>query len=164
MDLPLATLELDHDALRENLSSFSVSVRDGGYSPPPTGSWQPIFFLPRKAVCTSTSTVTRQHFYHLLTKTMPSFSYAQNDLISQFFHKLEKCTMLFSLLKISLSTLLPRKVAWVRNPTNYLFLSFLSKVAWVLNPSSWSCLEILQMGTLSHLLINSLGGLFHLPL
>jgi hypothetical protein len=28
MDLPLATPELDHDALRETLSSFSMTVRD----------------------------------------------------------------------------------------------------------------------------------------
>jgi hypothetical protein len=43
MDLPLATPELDHDALRDN-SFFRLSnSRDKGYSPPPTGYWQRVF-------------------------------------------------------------------------------------------------------------------------
>jgi hypothetical protein len=77
MDLPLATPELDHDALRKTLYSYSATVRDEGYSPPPTKTWPLIFFVPRKEVCMSTSTVTCQphlsdctenhsiHFLHL---------------------------------------------------------------------------------------------------
>jgi hypothetical protein len=64
MDLPLATPKLDHDALRETLSSSSATGRDGDYSPPPMGSWQWVFSVPSKEVCLSTSTVTRQP--HLL--------------------------------------------------------------------------------------------------
>jgi hypothetical protein len=39
MDLSMATLELNHDALRETLSAYSKTVRDKGYSPPPMKSW-----------------------------------------------------------------------------------------------------------------------------
>jgi hypothetical protein len=62
MDLSMATPKLDHDALRENISSYSKTVRDEGYSPPPTKSWQRVFSVPIKEVCPSTSTVTHHPF------------------------------------------------------------------------------------------------------
>jgi hypothetical protein len=40
MDLPLATPELDHDALIFNPLLWLNDSRDEGYSPPPAGSWQ----------------------------------------------------------------------------------------------------------------------------
>jgi hypothetical protein len=76
MDLPLATPELDHDALRETLSSYSTTVRDKGYSPPPTKSWQRVFSVPSKEVCPSTSTVTRQ----------PRLSACNENLANNFLH------------------------------------------------------------------------------
>jgi hypothetical protein len=53
-------IELEHGSLIETLSPCSTTVRDKGYSPPPTRTWQLVFSAPRKEVCTSTSSVTRQ--------------------------------------------------------------------------------------------------------
>jgi hypothetical protein len=47
-DLPLATPKIDHDSLRDILSPFSTTVRDRGFSPPPTGNWQPIVLYSKK--------------------------------------------------------------------------------------------------------------------
>jgi hypothetical protein len=49
-DLPLATPELDHDALREILSLCSAIIRDKVYSPPPTRTSQLVFSIPIKEV------------------------------------------------------------------------------------------------------------------
>jgi hypothetical protein len=82
--LPLAIPKLDHDSLREILSSFSTTVRDKSYSPPLTGNWQPVFSTPRKDFCTSTSSITRQPCLSACSKTLPMDSYIQNELASQF--------------------------------------------------------------------------------
>jgi hypothetical protein len=152
MDLPLATPELDHDALRETLSSCSMTVRDEGYSPPPTGSWKPVFFVPSKEVCTSNSIVTYQPCLSSCKKNLLMASCAQNELISLFCFEPESymCSILFSR---SFSPLY--FLADLPLPLNYFLSLFLSKVSWVQIPNSWSGLEALQMGTLPHLLINS---------
>jgi hypothetical protein len=77
MDLPLATPELDHDALREILSLCSMTVRDEGYSPPPTGNWKLVFSTPSKEVCMSTSSVTRQPHLSSCSQTLPMASFSQ---------------------------------------------------------------------------------------
>ena len=100
--------------------------------------------------------------YHLVTKTMPTNSCAQNELISQCFLELESCKrsflfsrLVFWLFSLACIFLFP----WITS-----FLSFLSMVAWVWIPNSCSGMEFLQMGTLPNLLINSWGGIFQLPL
>jgi hypothetical protein len=75
MDLPLATPNLDHDALRNILSPYTTTMRDQGYSPPPIGNWQLVFYTPRKEVCTSTSSVTRQPRLSSCSETLPIDSY-----------------------------------------------------------------------------------------
>jgi hypothetical protein len=129
MDLPLATPELDHDALRETLSPCSMTVRDKGYSPPPTGSWQPVFSIPSKEVCVSTSTVTRQPRLSACSEN-PAHGFLQpkRACFSVFLSTPELNNTLFSsgdhfLHSASLQICLC--------PPITSFLSFLSKVVWV---------------------------------
>jgi hypothetical protein len=132
MNLSLATPELDHDALRDILSPFSTTVRDEGYSHPPTKSWQPDFSTPSKEVYASTSSVTHQPGLSSYRETLPMTSYSQNKLASQLFSQLSSrkhdllssgdCFLYFDFLQISLC------------PPNYL-LSFLPQRGCVgLNP------------------------------
>jgi hypothetical protein len=69
--------------------------------------------------------------------------------------------VLFSLLDIGFSTLLPHRSASSHeiNP----FLSFLIIIVWVWIPSSWLGLEVLHMGSLPCLLIKSWGVHFQIP-
>jgi hypothetical protein len=129
MDLPLVTLELDHDALREIIYPFSMTVRDRGYSPPPTGSWKLVFSTPSKEVCVSTSSVTRQPRLSACSKTLPMDSYSQNELASHIFSQLHSRNMVSSLLEIVFSTLFPCRSTSIPQITS--FLSFLNNFSWV---------------------------------
>jgi len=105
--------------------------------------------------------------YPLVTKTLKTTSYTQNEIISLFFLEPESCNHTFSLLDIVVSTLISSQICFIDLlplPKNYIFISVLHKVAWVWIPRSCSGMEVLKIGTLPHLLINSWGGLFQLPI
>jgi hypothetical protein len=127
-DLPLATPELYHDALREIISPCSTTVRDEGYSPLPTGAWQLVFSTPSKEVCTSTSSVTHRPRLSACSETLPMASYSQNELASKFsLNSKVKNLMLSSSLNHSLYSVILQIHIYPRITS---FLSFLNKVAW----------------------------------
>jgi hypothetical protein len=104
MYLPLSTLELDHDSLREILSPCSTIVRDGGYSPPPTRSWQMDSSTPSKEFFMRNFLFTRQPRLSSCRDTLPMDSYSQNKLASHLFSQLHIRNMLSSLIEIVFST------------------------------------------------------------
>jgi hypothetical protein len=129
MDLPLATPELDHDALREIISPCSTTVRNRGYSPPPTRNWQLVFFIPSKEVCTSTYSVTRQPHLSSCSQTL---------LVASFSQKRAYCSTfpLNSRVKVCFSSLLRRVfslLCYLADMSMFPELPplFLNKVAWV---------------------------------
>jgi hypothetical protein len=153
-NLPLATPELDHDSLREILSLFSTTVRDKGYSPPPIGTGCLIFSIMSKESCTSTSSVTHQPHLLSCSQTMSMDSSIQNNITAQLFLSTFELKYPFPSLLGRVFYLLCCMADLSLSP-NYL-ISFLPQQGCVgLNPNSWSGLEALQMGTLSHILINS---------
>jgi hypothetical protein len=133
LDLPLATPELDHDALREILSPCFTTVRDEGYSPHPTGPWQPDSSTPSKEVCAGTSSVTCQPRLSTCNEN-PAHGFLQPKtsllLNFSFYSRVENMllfssrdySLYFVIFQISLS---PRITS---------FLAFLNKVAWVQIP------------------------------
>jgi hypothetical protein len=142
MDLSLATPELDHGALREIISPYSTTIRDEGYSPPPTGTWQLVFSTPSKEVCTSTFSVTHQPHLSSCSQTLPMSSYRHIELNAQHFPLHSRVEVCFPFLPGRVFSLLSYLVYSYLSP-NYL-LSFLPQQGCVgLNPNSWSSVEAL---------------------
>jgi hypothetical protein len=143
-DLPLASPELDHDALREN-SFFGLSNRQGrmllssSYKLLATG-----FFIPSKDSCMSTSSVTQHPRLSSCIITPLATSCDQNMLLFQFFLEHES---LVSLLSFSLQVPLC--------PPCLPFLPSSTRLCVAQIPSLWSGLKALPMGAFTHPLINS---------
>jgi hypothetical protein len=128
MDLPLATPELDHDALREILYLCSMTVRDEGYSPPPTGSWKSVFSTPSKEICTSTSSVTRRPHLSSCSETLPRLLTTKTSFLLNF--SLNSRVKVSSLLFLGECFIYSSILQICLCPQITSFLSFLSKVSW----------------------------------
>jgi hypothetical protein len=142
MDLPLATPELDHDALREILSLCSTTVRDEGYSPSPTETGCLVFSTPSKEVCMSTSSVTRQPRLSACSETLaPWILTARSSLLLRFSSQLQNRSMFTPFLGECFLYSVILQICLLS--PNYL-ISFLPQQGCVgMNPNSWLGLEAL---------------------
>jgi hypothetical protein len=135
MDLPPATPELDHDSLRETLSSCSTTVRDRGYSPPPTwdlGNRLSLYQARRSARVPSQS--LRQPRL-LACNENPANRFLQPKT-SLFLcsSSNQRTTSALSLFSRFLSRLCFSPRATLSFPTNYLFSCFPQQYCVGLNP------------------------------
>jgi hypothetical protein len=125
------------------LSSGSTTVKDEGYSPPPTRSWKRVLSIPSKEAYLSTSSVTQHPHLSACIITLLTTSCDHNTFFSQFFLKLES---LVSLLCLSSQPFLYR-------PCLPFFPSS-ARLCVVRIPHPWSGLKAFHMGALPHPIIN----------
>jgi hypothetical protein len=104
MDLPLATPELDHDALPEIISSFSTRVKVGGYSPPPTRTWKrfPLLQIRRSTRVLPQSLISL--IYQLVARPCPRLLTAKTIFLLIFSRLF---SLLYCLADLSMSLELP---------------------------------------------------------